>query len=800
MQIINATFCRLLFICFLTVFTNHASAEPADNAPTRDHILLITVDDLNDWIGCLTDKDAPADKGHLTGQGHPQASTPNMDRLAQRGVLFTNAHCQAPICRPSRTSFLSGLRPSTTGIYANRPQYDAKGRLTAGKDVPWMTQRFEQAGYDVFTTGKLLHGSQNNPLGGTPSFKTGQGPYPPKKLVVPTEVAKPSIWDIGVYPESEEDYTDLRIAKWTAEQIAKPYNPSDNPRFLALGFYNPHLPLFAPQKWYDAAPNKDEVLLHATQEGDMDDLSAIAKRIASRVSFQAAADWSRETEANLRTLTQAYLACTSAMDGALGEVIDALDKSDLANNTWIVVFSDHGWHLGEKQHIAKQTLWTRSTRVPMIIVPPKRLKDTPRGVRCDRPAELLDVYPTLVDAVGLEEVATDEHLDGLSLLPWIAKPQAAKDRPAVTTIYAHNHSVVDTDYRYTRYADGSEEFYDRKADPHEFNNIIEWAKTNDHMSVVIERLRQAIPKDEAGEPDLVDDRIPAAEKKTLSLSDGDRKLLTYNAGFVPSPIADAPWYGRSGFIHPVYSPKGRAVTDAFPEDHPHQHGLMFAWTSAEYDGQKVDFWNSHKKQGKIEHVKTIKAGDDSIKVQLRHLIRAGRDEPLNVLNETWTITRVEHDTMNIFDLVSVQTCATDKPLKLRQYKYGGMCIRGPASWSNGDAMLTSEGKSQAQGNHTRPNWVALFGKANKPGEDDADWAGIAAMSHPDNLHGPQPVRLHEKMSYFCFAPMVAGDFAIKPGEPFVSRFRFVAYDGKPNAKQLDTIWQDYAKEAEAPAE
>lgn len=788
-------FIRSIALAFALLTTNlaaHADPQPSEvSGSTRDHVLLITIDDLNDWIGCLSDKDAPANNGHLTGQGHPQASTPNLDRLAQRGVLFTNAHCQAPICKPSRTSFLSGLRPTTTGIYGNRSQYNVKGSLQPGKEVPWLTQRFEQAGYDVYTAGKLLHGSANKPLGGTPCFKTNQGPYPPKKLIVPPQVAKPSIWDIGIFPEKEEDYTDLRIAKWTAEQIAQPPNVSDQPRFLALGFYNPHLPLFAPQKWYDAAPMKEDVLLHPTKAGDMDDLPPIAKRIASRVSFQAAADWSRSSEDNLRTLTQAYLACTSAMDGALGEVIDALDNSDMADDTWIVVLSDHGWHLGEKEHVAKQTLWTRSTRVPMIIVPPKRMSDTPRGVRCDRPAELLDVYPTLVDAVDLEAVQADKQLDGISLLPWLAKPQAPKDRPAITTIYAHNHSVVDSDYRYTRYADGSEEFYSRKTDPHEFHNIIASARKNDHLAMIIDTLAQAIPKEEAGKPDLVDDRVPIEkEQDQLTLAEGDRPIATYNAALVPSPIEGRPEYGRSGFIHPVFSPKGHTVTGAFPEDHPHQHALMFAWTSSTYDGDKIDFWNSHKKQGKIEHVKTLHADGDTIKTQLQHTITTGKHEGLTVLDETWTITRVPHETLNVFDLESVQTNVTDKPLVIRKYKYGGMCVRGPARWSNGDAMLTSEGKNQKQGNHTRPNWVALFGSV---GKDKTETAGIAAMAHPDNFHGPQPTRMHEDMSYFCFAPMVAGGFEIAPGKPYTSKFRFVTYDGKPNPQQLDTIWQDYTK-------
>ncbi|MGB0745072.1 MAG: sulfatase [Opitutales bacterium] len=490
----------IFLLCFITANTHAWSASE------RDHVLLITIDDLNDWIGCLSDTDTPSKEGRLTGVGHPQASTPHLDRLAKRGILFTNAHCQTPICRPSRTSFMSGLRPTTSGIYGNRSQYDAPGKLKPGEDLPWMTQRFEQAGYDVYTAGKILHGSKNKGLGGTPCFRTGQGPYPPEKLIVPKEVARPSIWDIGAYPETEERYTDLRIAKWTADNINKPLAEGAKPRFMALGFYNPHLPLFAPQKWFDAAPSKVDVLLAATRDDDMDDLPDIAKRIATRVSFQAAADWSRSTEANLRTLTQAYLACTSAMDDALGHVIDALDQSDMADDTWIVVFSDHGWHLGEKEHVAKQTLWTRSTRVPMIIVPPKRLKDTPRGVPCLRPAELLDIYPTLVEATGIEVAPTDSMLDGISLMPWIADPNAEKERPAITTLYAHNHSLVDSRYRYTRYAEGSEEFYDRLKDPHEFDNLIHTARKDDSLMAIIQKLAAHIPEDEAGKPDLVDDQ------------------------------------------------------------------------------------------------------------------------------------------------------------------------------------------------------------------------------------------------------------------------------------------------------
>ena len=243
---------RLLPLCF--VILCFATVAYADEEPTRDHVLLITIDDLNDWIGCLTDQDAPGKDGHLTGEGHPQASTPNMDRLAERGVLFTNAHCQAPICRPSRTSFMSGLRPTTSGVYANKSAYDAKGKVTPGKELPWMTKRFGNAGYDVFVTGKILHGSNNKVLGGIPSFKTSQGPYPKKKMGVPAEITKAGVWDLGAWPE-EEKYTDWRIAQWTIGNINKPVKPDSKPRFMALGFYNPHVPLFAPPKWFDAAPS-----------------------------------------------------------------------------------------------------------------------------------------------------------------------------------------------------------------------------------------------------------------------------------------------------------------------------------------------------------------------------------------------------------------------------------------------------------------------------------------------------------------------------------------------------------------
>lgn len=281
--------------------------------------------------------------------------------------------------------------------------------------------------------------------------------------------------------------------------------------------------------------------------------------------------------------------------------------------------------------------------------------------------------------------------------------------------------------------------------------------------------------------------LPAAEPEGVTLLSDDAPLLRYNAQYLESPKEDAPWYGRSGFIHPVYTPGGRIVTDGFPADHLHQHGLMFAWTSARVEGRPVDFWNSADRTGRVEHAETIEAGKDSLTVELRH-VDDTTQPPRVVLSEVWQIRRVPHESMNVFDLLSTQTCVMDRPLEIAKYHYGAMCVRGAADWMDGRAVMrTSEGKRRDEGNHSRPRWVSMHG------EVDGATCGIAAMGHPENFRAPQPVRLHPQMPYFCFAPMVAGRFAIKPDESYVSRFRFVAFDGPPDAAQLDALWRDFAE-------
>ena len=276
-----------------------------------------------------------------------------------------------------------------------------------------------------------------------------------------------------------------------------------------------------------------------------------------------------------------------------------------------------------------------------------------------------------------------------------------------------------------------------------------------------------------------------SQQGQLQLKDGKRPLLTYNAEYVSSPFPEKPFYGRSGHIHPLYSPSGKIITGEFPESHPHQHAIMFAWTSAVIEGRKVDFWNSHKKQGRIEHVETISASENKILVKLQHIdLSDGKEKP--VINETWEVTHIPHKELNIFDLKSTQHCISQTPVKISQYNYGGMCIRADDAWVDKMHITTDQGLNRKAANNSRPKWIAMSGKI------DGTVCGVAAMGHPANFRFPQPVRVHPNKPYFCFAPMILGSFEIKKDQAYISTFRFVTFDEKLNTEQLDSIYRDFA--------
>ena len=439
-----------------------SSLLPAAYGVDRPNVLFIAVDDQNDWFGCLG--------------GHPQVQTPNIDALAQRGTLFTNAHCQTPLCNSSRTSLMLSLRPTTTGIYCLAPWYR---ELEEFHDVVSLPQYMSRHGYTTYCTGKIYHGD----LGRKPSDNQWDvlGPpsrvgISPKEKLVDTPHPHPQV-DWGYFPHREEDKGDWKITTWTVEQLD---NRPSEPFFLSCGYFLPHVPLYAPQEWFDLYPEETVELppYLADDRGDTPRFSwYLHWRLPEpRTKFlQEASQW--------KNIVRSYLACTSFVDSQIGRLLDALERNGYQDNTVVVLWSDHGWHLGEKGITGKNSLWDRSTRVPLIFAGP----NVSSGARCSRPAELLDIYPTLIDLCALP---TNDKVEGISLKPQLLDAAAHRERPAITTHNHDNHGIRSERWRYITYADGSEELYDMVADPNEWRNLA----GDSQYAEVLHQHRRWIPK------------------------------------------------------------------------------------------------------------------------------------------------------------------------------------------------------------------------------------------------------------------------------------------------------------------
>lgn len=477
----------------LLLLVASTAAEPAG----KPNVLFIAIDDQNDWVG------------HLGG--HPLVKTPHLDKLAARGTTFLNAHCQSPLCNPSRTSLMFGLRPTTTGVYGLQPAPRALPQL---RNRVSLAQHFAKHGYRTYGTGKIYHmGTRAGGKPEKPEFDVigkhgGVGSTPPKKLIPPTPFGNHPQMDWGVWPPDNDDTQkgDYKLASWVAEQIRE--HPDDRPFFIAAGFFLPHVPCYATQKWFDLYPDDDRVLPKML-EGDRDDTPRFSWYLHWKLP-EPRLSWLKENH-QWRNLARSYLACTSFIDAQIGRVMKALEQSGKADNTIVVVWSDHGWHIGEKDISGKNSLWDRSTRVPLVFAGP----GVKPGQRCTRPAELLDLYPTLVELAGLTQ---RDDLEGLSLVPQLRDAAAPRERPAVTTHNQGNHGIRSERWRYIRYADGTEELYDIAADPHEWRNL---AASPTHAAVISSH-RKWLP---------VPDRPPAAGSAV--------RLLTYD------PATDtAVWEGN----------------------------------------------------------------------------------------------------------------------------------------------------------------------------------------------------------------------------------------------------------------
>ena len=403
----------------------------------RPNVLFIAIDDLNDWCGCLG--------------GHPDAHTPNIDRLAARGVLFTHAYCAAPACNPSRTALLTGLRPATSGVYLNSQPW-----RPVLPDAVTLPQHFMANGYRVIGGGKIFHGRYKDPASWHEYLDRPLDPLPPNRPLSGIGGAS-SHFDWGPVDVDDRDMADWKVADWAIEKLQQ---ESEQPFFLAAGFYRPHLPWYVPRKYFDRFP-PDKITLPNVKEDDLDDVPPIGRKMA-----KPDGDHKRVTDTdNWRKAVAAYLASGTFADACVGRVVRALENSHHADNTVIVLWADHGWHLGEKLHWRKFALWEEATRNPLLFVVPGT---TQPGGRCERPVSLLDIYPTLVQACGLP---SKPGLEGHSLIPLLKDPAAPWDRPALTTHGRNNHALRSERWRYVRYEDATEELYDHTNDPMEWTNL-----------------------------------------------------------------------------------------------------------------------------------------------------------------------------------------------------------------------------------------------------------------------------------------------------------------------------------------
>lgn len=422
----------LLFCAWL--FALAFAAGVAAEETKRPNVLFIAIDDLNHWVG------------HL--KRNEQAKTPHIDRLAERGVSFVHAYCAAPACNPSRAALLSGMRPSTTGVYHNPD--DWTNSIAEGITLPaW----FKSHGYYVGGAGKIYHGSLGRKSDWTEFYDAkGGDPKPGAAARKAGQLPIASLEDV-----SDEEMSDWKIADWVIGEMKK---ERDEPFFLACGLRKPHLPWNVPQKWFDEHP-LDGATLPPTTENDLADVPPAGHKIARPQGDHAAmlkTDMWHEA-------VQAYLAACSYTDMNVGRVLDALDASGHSDDTIVVLWGDHGWHLGEKEHWRKFALWEEATRAPLVWVVPGK---TQEGKLCERPVDFLAIYPTLCE---LCDLPLPGHLEGKSLVPQLVDPAAERDAPALTTHGKGNHASRSERFRYIRYADGSEELYDHQADPYEWKNL-----------------------------------------------------------------------------------------------------------------------------------------------------------------------------------------------------------------------------------------------------------------------------------------------------------------------------------------
>ena len=444
----------------------------------RPNVLFISIDDLNNWTGFL--------------KGHPQVKTPNLDKLAAQSVVFERAYCSASVCNPSRAALMTGIRPSTSGVYTNKQNFRDSKLLKNALTIP---QYFHKFGYFTTASGKIFHhpsgrwadtgswekwvpqtGNLMSKHPGQTKTRTAGG----MTMISP----KQKSFDWGPLDIKTKDTRDFHTAKWAAEELNRVHK---KPFFIACGIFKPHLPFYVPKKYFDLYP-LDTLIIPEIDESDVEDLPVIAK--AWTGYGKPNSDYNRlKKHGKLKHIVQAYLAAISYADACVGEIMKGLNKSPYKKNTIVVLWGDHGWHLGEKLCYRKAKLWERATLTTLLIKAPDVSK---AGGRCKRVVNLIDLYPTLIDLCGLPKKG---GLEGRSLKPLLENPNTKWPYPSLTTMKFKRHTIRTEKWRYIRYNDGSEELYDHDKDPDEKINL---ARQPEYRKE-IKQLSKYLPKTDAPE-------------------------------------------------------------------------------------------------------------------------------------------------------------------------------------------------------------------------------------------------------------------------------------------------------------
>ncbi|WP_018626576.1 sulfatase [Niabella aurantiaca] len=438
---------------------------------TKPNILFITVDDLNDWTT-------------LFDQRNP-IRMPNVERLAQKGAFFTHAYASSPACNPSRASVMTGTRPHKTGIYGNSS--DWRKALPGAKTIQ---RYFKENGYFVCGSGKIFHHHNDWAFHDNASFDEYlmmaiNEPYPPKKLNGLEGYGSRNT-DWGPWPDDIRKTADFRTAEYAIDKLNQQFN---QPFFLNVGIYKPHSPFFAPGEFFEKYPTKD-LVMPALPADDTNDLPEGAKTLLgpSDWFWKGMVKAGQQAPSAYRGYVQAYQACASFADAMIGKIIDALERSAYKENTIVVLWSDHGFHLGEKQHFEKFALWEKTTHIPFVIIAPGITQ--PHSV-ISKPVDMTTIYPTLCELAGLKIRA---QADGFSLVP-LLKDTSVKIPPALMTYMKGNHAIRTEQWRYIQYADGPEELYDHHHDPNEWNNLAGIKQYRE----VCDRLKKFVPQQHAAQ-------------------------------------------------------------------------------------------------------------------------------------------------------------------------------------------------------------------------------------------------------------------------------------------------------------